>query len=246
MKTTLVSFVLLLLAGSALGVTDEPTKIIEEYREKAATACAKINTDLQNEGAVIAAQRAAAGDSAGALEVSQQIEAKLQGEPVPKPNVALGLVFLKYDTARAAALKPVKDASIKRIDAILKPAGRDMKTILALAKVREEIAGDKAATPATLQAKGKMPMNWEYYSSPDMRVLNGDVTLLEDGSLELRGPPGTTSLTQGKWELTKANTLSATLEKGGAPLEAPGTIKIKGKTAIWERAVGTRYLKAKD
>jgi len=75
--------------------------------------------------------------------MSKQIEAKLKGEPVTSPHSAAVTLFTQYDTARARALKPIKAASLQRIEVMLKTsAAKDMKVILELAKAREEIESE--------------------------------------------------------------------------------------------------------
>lgn len=244
MKTLL--FTVLFIASLARAAGQTPAQIIEEYRSKAETACQKFNATLQAQGAAIAAELVAKGDTAGAADTSKQIEAKLKGEPVTSPHSAAATLFTQYDAARANALKPIKEASIQRIEAMLKTsAGKDMKVILELANVREEIEGGKSATPSTTapQVGGKMPMKWDYYSDPSMQVINGELALNADGTLTLYGPPGTKAATPGTWQATdKRDIINVTLIR--RPPESC-VLHIKGTTATLERPIGTRFLKAK-
>jgi hypothetical protein len=242
MKTLLLT---VLFAASMMSAWSQtPAQILEEYRAKAETACQKLNGTLQTQGAAIAAGLVAKGDTAGAADISKQIEAKLKGEPVTSPHSAAATLFTQYDTARASALKPLQAASIQRIEAMLKTsAGKDMKVILELAKAREEIEGVKApaVAPSVPASVAKMPLEWEYYAHPNMAKLGGRMVFKEDGTFILFGPPGKTSATPGTWATTaNSNVLSVQINGG-----EKGTITMNGRTAVFERPIGTRYLKAK-
>jgi hypothetical protein len=243
MKPFLLASILVLTAISSWGQT--PAQIMVDYRTKAAAACQKLDSTLQTEGAAIAAALVGKGDTTGASKISEQIEAKVKGDPVPSPHNAISTLFIQYDAARSNTLKPIKAASIQRIEAALKTsaASKDMKLVLELAKAREEIEGGKiqTASPAAGPTPLKIPMSWTYHLNPDRQKLNGELTLSEDGSLVLGNAD---SKTPGKWEQTKdPNILKIILEtdKGKENCE----MRIAGNEAEIQRSIGTRFLKAK-
>jgi hypothetical protein len=221
-----------------------------EFNTKALTACEKLDTTLKREGTTVAASLAAVGDSAGAETVSQQVESAIKGESITKPHVKMAKLLTQYDAARTAILKPIREACIDRLDRLLKTsAGKDMSEVVKIAKIRQGIMNARAAalvapTPAhaapTAVSGTGFPLEWGYFSHPNMDVQNGRMVFKEDGTFILHGPQGTTAATPGTWTATgRRNVLTAEL-KGGEK----GTITIKGGTAVYERdRVGTRYLK---
>lgn len=241
-----------LFTASVMSVWSQtPAQILEEYRTKAEAACQKLNGTLQTQGTAIAAALVTKGDTAGATDISKQIEAKLKGEAVASPHSAAATLFTQYDTARASTLKPFQTASIQRIEAMLKTsAGKDMKAILELAKAREEIEGGKPPilTQGAAPSGGNMPMAWNYFSHPSMQVLNGELVLNKDGTLDLFGKNiagAVKARTPGTWQATAdSNVLNVVLSEGSKGPEQC-TLRINGDTATLERPIGTRYLKVK-
>lgn len=169
---------------------------------------------------------------------------------------------------RGSQLKPILSAYAQALDALklsLTKEGRldDAKTVANKRSSLDEFSKPQASVLASssaavinnnerprkeeasseAKAEQKVPKKWAYFQNSDLKLKYGDLTLNDDGSLELRGSGG---VTQGKWKQTESNLLEVTLFKDGAQVEAPGKIRINGNDAVWERAIGDRYLKAKS
>ncbi len=104
----------------------------------------------------------AQGDTAAATLIAAQVKAKIAGENISTPHSAIASIFIMYDSAKLALLKPVQEASLKDIDAELqRQSGKDMTTVLALWRVREAIV---AGTKRQQDRKG----NEEESAKPDL------------------------------------------------------------------------------
>ena len=92
----------------------EPLGILKEYQMKSDQALSRINTTLETQGAVAAANLVNLGDTEGADEVSKQIKVKIAGNIVSKPHSAVIKLFRQYDSAREAALNPIQSSYIAK------------------------------------------------------------------------------------------------------------------------------------
>jgi hypothetical protein len=138
MKTSLLGILLTFYTLQALSQTTE--EIGNDFQAKAAKACERIHTTLQTEGTAIAARLLSDGDSKGAATVSAQVKTKANGGQVAAPHAALVTLFSQYDAARLSIVKPFQDASLERLNTLLKSsAGKDLQNVTKAAKVREEI-----------------------------------------------------------------------------------------------------------
>ncbi|MES2737275.1 MAG: hypothetical protein V4672_13205 [Verrucomicrobiota bacterium] len=142
--------------GLAIGpcFAESPDEIHASYQKRAAAACEKIDAVLNKECTAIAADRAAQGDTGAAATIAEQMRRKIAGESVPTPHSAIASLFIMYDSAKLAVLRPVKEASLKEIDAELQRQGKDMTTVVALSRVREVIAST-AKKPGEGDQEGK-------------------------------------------------------------------------------------------
>lgn len=241
MKTILSVLALSLVVLEANAQTTS-TQILEDYRTKAAPVQDKLNSTLHKQGTAVAAELVKKGDTAGAATVSAQIDDKIVGRPVKAPHVSITKLLTQYDAARDAALKPLKTASIAKIEAVLKTsAGKDMKAVVDLAKAREEIETGKVADalpPITI------PTAWNYYMDAGRQKVFGELLLNPDGTATLKGKPGTNEVTAGRWEKTpKREVVNVWLAV--ATGEEACVLRADGDEGVLERAIGVRFLKAK-
>ncbi len=218
--------------------------IADDFSLKAKAACERIDATLTREASQIAASLVKASDTIGADTVSTQVTAKLKGDPVPMPRPELALLFQQYDTARTSLLRPVKETSLMKLDALLVKSGKDMKIVMEAAKTRETIEALKL--PATQKlppflAKLKFPLEWDYFSTSDLATITGEVVMNADGTFFLKGPPGSGAATPGTWKPTSKSTEFAVELRDGEK----GLIVTKGRLATYTRPVGNRYLRAK-
>lgn len=142
----------LLVVSFSSALADTPAKISEDFRKAAAAALGKVNGMLEKATTPLIAKLISSGDSAGAEQLTTQLKAKLEGEPVPTPHASATLLFAQYDQARAKALEPVQQASFARIDSLLKTTGSapKLETVTELGKLRAEIEAGTVA-PSTDQ-----------------------------------------------------------------------------------------------
>lgn len=240
MKTLTTLFLLSLISTVAALAQSAP--ILDDYRTKAKTAAAKIEETLHKQGTAAAADLVKKGDTTGAATVSAQIEDKLAGRAVTAPHASIAVLLAQYDVARAKMLKPLQTASIAKIDSLLKTsAGKDMKNVVEMAKVREEIETGKvvdALPPITI------PTAWNYYMDAGRQKVFGELLLNPDGSATLKGKPGSNEVVAGRWEKTpKRDVVNVWLSsvKG----EEACILRADGEDGVFERPIGVRFLKAK-
>jgi hypothetical protein len=183
----LLPFVLL-LATFSTALADTPAKIAEDYRKAAAAALTKVNGMLESAATPLIAKLVTSGDTTGAEQLTEQLKAKLAGEPVATPQASATLLFAQYDQARTKALEPAQKASISRIDSLLKSAGKpSLETVTELTKVRAEIEAGK------VENESPLPVEWIYKRTPNDRdeakiLLNaGGRFLIDNGSIKKTG-----------------------------------------------------------
>lgn len=146
MKAPLIFTLLTVSTFSVFGQTTD--QIVASFRTQATAASERFDSTLQREGAAIANRLASQGDTAGQAQVTEQVKAKLNGESVPSPHAALATLFSQYDSARDNALKPVREASLKELDAISSTAAAQD-----VSKARDEITqGPTAASAASVSS----------------------------------------------------------------------------------------------
>ncbi len=235
----------LLLACATLPIFGQnPGQIAKEYRSRAVEKIEKLDSTLKREGAAVAAQLISKGDTAGATQVSEQVQAKLDNLPVPIPHEEIVTLFQRYDIARKTALDPLKEASYKRLDTMLTAAGKDMSKVMEIGKAREQIKNDSSdaasSTPAEFMAAQRLPKIWHYYLTEAMDVRYGTMTLNPDGTFSL----STRDPVSGTWEPTKnPQVLEIRIETATGQKETT-LLKIEGDKATLKRATGERFLKA--
>lgn len=151
MKAPLILTLLTVSTFSVFGQTTD--EIVASFRTQATAVSERFDSTLQREGAAIASKLAAQGDAAGQAQVTEQVKAKLNGESVASPHAALVTLFGRYDTARENALKPVREASLKELNAVSSSA-----TTQDVSKAREEITqGPTTASSASASAPAASP-----------------------------------------------------------------------------------------
>ncbi len=246
-----LSLLLLLAALSTAVLADSPEAILKDYRKAADAALVKVNETLEKATVPLIADLVKAGDTAGADELRAQLKAKTAGEPVVKPQASAANLFKLYDAARVKALDSAQKAAVARIDAMLNgKEGGNLEVVAGLSKVRAEVEAGKAPP-----APPDIPMAWNYYTGADKSRLVGELLLSADGTLALNtlkpdgtpfmvGNPKKPAGNSGRWERTKANILKITLIPPGESEEFE--MIITGKNAVMKRAVGDRFLTAKE
>ncbi|MFC5457677.1 hypothetical protein [Prosthecobacter fluviatilis] len=246
-----LSLLLLVSFASTAALADSPAKISEDYHKQSAAALVKLNDTLEKATTPLIAALIKAGDTAGAEQLTGQLKAKTAGEPVPTPHASATLLFAQYDQARGKALEPAQKAAVARIEAMLNSKeGGSLEVVAELGKVRAEIEAGKAAP-----APPAIPMAWNYYTGIDKSRLVGELLLSADGTLALNtlkadgtpymvGNPKRPAGSPGLWERTKNNVLKITLTPPGEREEFE--MIITDKNAVMKRAVGDRFLTAKE
>ena len=217
--------------SSSAHAADSPAAILKDYQSRAETALEKPNKILETQAANIAASLLRAGASAEAEQVTTQMKLKAAGDPVPMPVSAAAELFKKYDTARAAALKPVQEQAIARINTLLSSSeGKKIEIITELGKVRSEVEAGKATQSLPFAAE------WTYHKSLDTKAL-ARMVFKADGTWELTDL-GSPIVEAGTWKMADKKTLN--LDFKGSPWK----IVIDGKAATVERPdYGKRYLR---
>lgn len=230
MKSLVV--LLAMIAANALAQST-PAAIRADFQSKIAPIDKKLNDTLLKQGAAIASELVTKGDSTGASIVSGQLAEKTSSGLVKSPHPSLVTLFAQYDFARQNALKPIQDASIAKIDALLKTsASKDIAVVTELAKVRAEIETGRHV----VTVDPKMPTTWSYHVSPDSKG-TAWLRLLPEGKLEWHD---SLAVKSGTWK-PKPNGVLIQFEN------EHWDVTMDGKTATIEgRSVGTRYLKVKD
>jgi hypothetical protein len=249
MKLTLTLLATMTVASLA---ADTPTSILEDYNERATTSLLKINQTLESSAAAVVADLVRAGETALAERVTAQVPEKIAGESVLAPPAQVAQLYMQYDAARIKALKPVQDAAIKRIEAMLRTSdGKQLATVAELGRVRGVIESGrfrKASSSAPAIESGpqnflranRIPKKWSYYLSAKHDKKQGTVSLNEDGTLSIDIPsPGT-----GTWTPTADPTVLNVDIKNAANIPEKTQIIIKGDEATMKRVSGMRFLKA--
>ena len=243
MKAFYVLLLGLLIVCNSFAQTVE--QVLNDYRKEAGIALEKLNATLEKEGTSIAARLVSQGDTKGAEEVSRQVTDTIEGRGLSSPHKALAILVTQYNAAKQTALKPRRDTAIKKLDVLLKSsAGKDMQNVVQIAKARDEIESGvplRSDSTSAMLLNSKIPKEWTYHADPSGKVLDGFVTINDNGTFELRGRPGSAGATPGTWTAT-TDPMTITIKLGNGEV---GKIVFDGKEAVLERAIGTRYLKVK-
>lgn len=183
MKTHLRPLVLTLVAmlSATTQAADTPAAIAADYRKAADTALARLNTTLDAEAAKVAAQLLAQNDAAAVATLTDQVQSKRAGEPVPQPLPQVATLFAGYDRARATALAPVQQSTLRRIDSMLaSSAGKKVEIVAELAKLKTDVQAGKIGEFNTAPAP-----HWTFHRTrsgpPDGTVVfgpKGEVTYI--------------------------------------------------------------------
>lgn len=231
---------------------ESPDEILADYHSKEAKACEKLNDTLRREGEVIVKRLITQNLSKDAATAAQQIEAKIAGQVVAMPQADLRQLLAQYESARESALKPIRSASLQRLDALLKTSSRTgMASLVKIADCKTQIesvavpAPDKDANailgpPRSYLQQNKIPKVWGYYLSADAEKRYGTLTLNNDGTIVIEAAsPGT-----GTWMPSGDPTVLLLDIKNAAEIPEKTELKINGKEATVKRVSGMRYLKA--
>ncbi len=203
MKTHILTLAAI-AALTTLGLGDSPDAILKDYRKQATQATQRLNETLEKQSAPIITSLIRKGDTAGAEAVTAQVKAKLAGEPIAAPHVAIAALLAQYDGARATALQPVQKTSLARLDSLLNVSGvPKVADLEAITQAKTEIEAAKTGNAS------KISVAWTYHKTPTS-VAMAKVFFETDG--KLRVEDGAENPT-GTWQMEKNGTLSAKLPK---------------------------------
>lgn len=186
---TMKTHALILAAFAAFTLptwADSSASILTDYRAKAETALSKVNATLDTEAAKISRTLLSLNATDAVADLAAQVQAKRAGEPVANPVPQAVQLFAAYDRARAAALAPVQESSLRRIETLLASSeGRKTEVVAELAKLKTDVlAGRQPPEPP------KVPVEWTYHTTEDSTAL-GSLLLRPDGTFELNVPRST-------------------------------------------------------
>lgn len=232
MKTHIRPLVLALVAmlSATTQAADTPAAIASDYRKAADIALVRLNATLDAEAAKVSKTLLALNDAAAVQSLAEQVQAKRAGEPVAQPVPQAVALFASYDRARIAALAPVQQTTLRRIEAVLASSdGHKTEIVAELAEIRQECTAGLVSKPAIIAAV------WNYHMTPDKNP-NGTVTFKPDGTFELkienRRSPEIGTYKPGK----RRHHYDLTIDK------EQFTMIVNKDTAVMERAIGKRYL----
>lgn len=203
MKTHIRPLVLALVAmlSATTQAADTPAAILADYRKSAETALVRLNTTIDAEAAKVAAQLLAQNDAAGVATLTEQVEAKRAGEPVAQPLPQVATLFTGYDRARATALAPVKQSTLRRIDAMLASSdGKKVEIVAELAKLKADVQAGKIADHSAPAP------NWTFHRTRS-GAAEGSVVFGPKGDVTFISKVG--NKTAGTWKRTKDDTIVA-------------------------------------
>lgn len=177
-------------------LADSSASILTDYRAKAETALSKVNATLDTESAKISQTLLSLNDTAAVADLAAQVQAKRAGEPVANPVSQAVQLFAAYDRARAAALAPVQEASMRRIETLLASSeGRKTEVVAEMSKVKKEVSSGR------LGSKGYAPPpNWTFHKTK-AGPPEGQVIFTPDGTATFVSKIG--NKTSGKWQKSK-------------------------------------------
>jgi len=230
MKTHIALILAALAAFITPTAAETPAAIAADYRAKAETALSKVNATLDTEAAKISQTLLALNDAAAVATLAEQVQAKRAGEPVAQPVPQAAALFAAYDRARIAALAPVQQSTLRRIEAVLATSdGRKTEVVAALAKLKTEVEAGKQ--PPVVP---KVPVEWTYHSTASSATVMASVKFLPDGTFEMSNQQ------PGKWKAnSNGDQITITL-----PDKAIWKVKLDGNAGFIERPdIGLRYLK---
>jgi len=201
MKTHLALIFALVAMLSTTQAADTPASIATDYRAKAETALTRLNSTLDAEAAKVSKTLLALNDPAAVQSLAEQVQAKRAGEPVAQPVPQAAALFASYDRARSAALAPVQQTTLRRIEALLAGSdGQKTEIVAELAKLKTDVeAGvivDHSAPPA----------NWTFHRTRSGPA-EGAVVFGPKGDVTFISKVGNKSA--GTWNRTKADTIIA-------------------------------------
>jgi hypothetical protein len=217
-----------------LPAAETPETILAEHREKEASALQSLNSTLEKACIPLIAELVRSGDTTSADLLKDQLEAKISGAPVPNPHKAAAKLFQQYDSARAKALAPLKQASLRRIGNLLNSSeGKKLDVVSALATVRAEIESDSALPT------GLIPSRWTYHTTEFGKPM-GELNLHKDGTFELLIPTSSSPKETGTWKPSRKQDVLNLICRN-----EKWTVVIEGDAATLERPTitGIRYLK---
>lgn len=235
MKTHITLTLAALAAFITPTAAETPAAIAADYRTKAEAALQRVNATLDTEAAKISQTLLALNDAASVTTLAEQVQAKRAGEPVPQPVPQAAALFAAYDRARIAALAPVQQTTLRRIEATLASSdGKKTEVVAELAKLKTDVEAGKQPPVAP-----KVPIEWTYHGSPTSTTNIAEVKFYPDGKWEMID--GTGQTTTGKWKSnSKGDKITIQLS------DAVWKATIAGNLATIDRPdVGTRYLRVK-
>jgi hypothetical protein len=202
MKTHLA---LILAAFAALLVptqaADTPASIATDYRAKAETALTRLNGTLDAEAAKVSKTLLALNDPAAVQSLAEQVQAKRAGEPVAQPVPQAVALFASYDRARSAALAPVQQTTLRRIEAMLASSdGQKTEIVAELAKIKIDVE------VGLIVDHSAPPPHWTFHRTRSGPA-DGAVVFGSKGDVTFISKVGNKSA--GTWTRTKEDTVLA-------------------------------------
>jgi hypothetical protein len=233
MNTHICPLVLALVAMLSTAQAETPAQIAADYRAKAEQATERLNKTLDTEAAKISATLLSLGDAPAVEKLAEQVKAKQAGEAVAQPVSQAAQLFASYDAARIKALAPVRESTLRRIEATLSSSeGQKTEIVAELAKLKTDVEAGKRPPETPI-----IPRRWTYHGKPDSTSKIAEALFNPDGTMEFhdRG-----TITKGTWKpnqkgdkitirISKEEWLMCLIESNLATLDLP--------------EVGRRYLK---
>ncbi len=201
MKTRTLLLAALTAFFTLPALADSPEAILKDYRARATQATLRLNETLEKQSSPVITDLLRKNDTAGAAAVTAQVKAKLAGEPVATPHVAIAALFAQYDGARATALQPVQKASLARLDSLLNvPGGPKTEELASLTKAKTEVE------TGLIAANFDWKKTWNIHYGGKNSPKSGSVVFNADGTAIYTSKVG--NKTPGKWQPTnKANSI---------------------------------------
>ncbi len=241
-----MKYLVYLLLGLLASVhAQSPEQLVESYRVEAEKACLRVQQTLQTQGAAILRAALAKGDTESAESISHQLEMRLANLPVESPHPALQTLLAQHQQARSQVLKPVQEAHLRRLEALVQRLPtHDLELLARHTQARRAIESDSPSARPLAHDRHlqtfKIPRRWSYHTRLDDPVRYGTLTLETDGRFVLQAA----AACEGTWRPTgNPLVLEISIEKPEELTELT-FLKVQGRDATMRRKSGDRYLRA--
>ncbi len=203
-------------AQSTMANAKAVNSLLEDYRKEFNKAKEPSDKVLRAEATKIAAKLVAAGNADAAKQISEQVEAKMEGTRVINVTPELVQLFGRYDSSVTALAKPLRDRYLRKADSLLQgAAAKDMDAVVALGEAKKVISGELPDVLSTGQAASEMVRDGSEIKRPakGKRVLE---LLVEGKSWQFQTGSGTDIFTfekQGKMRWLRAGRDATTVSE---------------------------------